>query len=273
MKDVFDEVADGEFLREFWPRRRRRHRQFFLVDRIVRHPLPEARIRDSRVPAHTEIVIEFLGIRPELGITDAIDPLAVTAQVTHHLLALLFRQRILDEDPDRPFNRLRGMSPRRHDGEKPSLAQGLLERIVARPRLLAMLHALQRIQCVENEAVVAVVVRLVRTVLEIDERRRPAAIGRRTVVLLVRPHERKRRRRHLHRLPDAVFLQVLHLDLRRHMQDVVIPVEDVVLEVAIRDIFVHIWNPLLQTTTPMKSKPLTFSSRTLTNSPTSSQST
>ena len=71
--------------------------------------------------------------------------------------------------------------------------------------------------------------------------------ARRAVVLLVSPHERECRRRDLDRLPRiARLLAVLHLDARGHVQDVVVPVEDVVLEVTFRDLFVHVWDGTLQ---------------------------
>ena len=57
---------------------------------------------------------------------------------------------------------------------------------------------------------------------------------------LVRAHEGERAGRDRSRAPDAVGPEVLEVDARGHVQDVVVPVENVVLEVAPRDFKVHV---------------------------------
>ena len=196
---MLDEIADGELLRELGTRRRRRERQLLMVDRILRHPLAEALVGDGRVATLAEIPVELLDIRPEIGLLRAPEPHAVAPDVREHLRALLFGERVLDEDAHGPLKRLGGMSARRHDGEEPPFAQRLLEGVVARTRLLTMLDPLQRRNRVLNE------MRRVGSVFEVAERLVPHA-ARRPIVHRVATDDRERRRRDLDGLPRAIVL-------------------------------------------------------------------
>ena len=72
-------------------------------------------------------------------------------------------------------------------------------------------------------------------------------LGASAIVLLVGADKRKGGSRNFHRLPRTVdCIAMLHLDARRHVENVVVPVEDVVLEVTFRDLFVHVWDGTLQ---------------------------
>ena len=90
--------------------------------------------------------------------------------------------------------------------------------------------------------------------LEIPEGRITGLVGKngagkstviKSILGLIRPDEREGRCRDLDRLPRAVILKMLHLDFRRHVQDVIIPIKDVVLEVAVLDLGVDVWDPAL----------------------------
>ena len=157
------------------------------------------------------------------------------------------------------------MTARRDNGEDAPLNQRLLEGVVARRRTLAGRDPRQRRHRVLDEVIGLT---LMLGIGKIAERRGPAALRRRTIMVGVGTDERKRRSRQRDRHPLALLVQMLHQDLRRHVQDVVIPIEDVVLEVPIADLFIDIGDRTHHASSPSKSNPQTFTSFTRRKSPT-----
>ena len=85
VEDMLDEVANGKLLGEFWAGGVGGGGEFFTVDRVFDHALPELFVCDGAVAAHGEIIVEFLGVGAEF--LHFIEPAAISAQRSNSSLS------------------------------------------------------------------------------------------------------------------------------------------------------------------------------------------